>query len=573
MKLVMSNLKHGQRGSALVQAVTAAFVLFVVSMGFLSLARYNDAKQFSHTAWAEAYYAAENGLLEGVQRISEVPPTQPVSSVFGTYNKASLPHSASGDVTSATYVIGPDPLNQPTFYSVISSAEVRGKTRTIQARVQYRPPSQVFDYEYFLNNWGWWWGASITGNGDNRSNWDFDYKDRPTVNGHIYASGNVESNLVPVDPFSSTPFRGWAGDDPITYVHVGAARLKMPNLKDLSYYEARANGTIRQGSNTIVTGIQGDNEPKQGLYLRGTDSAPIRIDGTVVVRGDVVLSGRITGTGTLYVGGNLYLAGNVQYANGPTFQLPPNHASLTPAQRQAYYDTWVDQAFAGNKDLIGFGVRGHILAGQVWSSDWKSSCFDNSTYGLKNLGREDNLGRDGIRGTPDDGVRYIDKNGDGIPDSAEYDADEDGVIRTTTYNYTSDINFTSTRFNNLANLPKDSNGQTVTYSSFTAADQSGAPNPYWSRAITELAGIYYTNHAIAQKSSSGPQHIRGSMVCRDEAIIFSNSLTFWYDWRVHSRYLHKFFDNNGNRIIDLDLPLAYKTRIWDRHEKTYGGNT
>ncbi|MCX7719609.1 MAG: hypothetical protein N2111_14570, partial [Candidatus Sumerlaeaceae bacterium] len=131
------------RGSALIQAVTAAFILFVVSMGFLSLARYNDAKQYSHTAWAEAYYAAENGLLEGVQRISEVPPTQSVTSVYGSYSKTSLPHTPSSDVTSATYTIGPDPMNQPTFHFVSCSAEVRGKIRTITARGQYRPPSQV----------------------------------------------------------------------------------------------------------------------------------------------------------------------------------------------------------------------------------------------------------------------------------------------------------------------------------------------------------------------------------------------------------------------------------------------
>jgi len=117
-------------------------------------------------------------------------------------------------------------------YLVTASAKVNDKVRTIQAVIRKNPASQVFDYEYFLNNWGWWWGNTITGNGGNRANWDFDFRYNPVVNGIIMASGDITQNGVPVDPFaSSPPFGGLAGSDPVGMVHAGAETLDIAELK------------------------------------------------------------------------------------------------------------------------------------------------------------------------------------------------------------------------------------------------------------------------------------------------------------------------------------------------------
>jgi hypothetical protein len=43
----------------------------------------------------------------------------------------------------------------------------------------------------------------------------------------------------------------------------------------------------------------------------------------------------------------------------------------------------------------------------------------------------------------------------------------------------------------------------------------------------------------------------GAVICRDEAIVFSSSLKFRYDSRLHSR-----FSDDPNRYIDLGLPVA-----------------
>jgi hypothetical protein len=89
-------------------------------------------------------------------------------------------------------------------------------------------------------------------------------------------------------------------------------------------------------------------------------------------------------------------------------------------------DNWVSENT--NKTLVAFGVRLAVLGGNPNSSEWKQRCFDPSSYGLKNVGDERNLGQDGILHTPDDGVPYLDTNNDGIPDTAWYDADGDGVV-------------------------------------------------------------------------------------------------------------------------------------------------
>lgn len=545
-----------RRGSALLQTVIVAAILATICCGILGLSQFQHRRQYSHYYYAKAYYAAENGLLEAVQRIADVPPGTEVSTVFGSYDASHLPSQPDEDVQSCAFSIQADPLEEPSFYEVCSTATVMGKTRGLAARVEYHPPAQVFDNAYFLNNFGWWW-CDLVCNGDARSNWDFDFLYSPTANGHISANGNIQSDYNVFDPFSGTPpWQGWARQDPVSYVHMGTPRVPMPNLKDLAYYESRATGSISRNSGIVINGVHGDNEPHPGVYLEGTDADPLVISGPVVVRGDCIVKGKITGQGTLYVGGNLYLPGDVTYSNGPTWQLPPS-SNTTPRQRQQWYDEWADTAVDDGKDLVAFAVRGMILGGKVndtSSSGWYGMCYTYSNVGLQHIGREDTLGQDGIRGTDDDGVAYRDTNGDGTPDSAAYDADEDGVIRTTDYDYNNDLKMTNLRRSRIANYPTNpSNSSPMDYNS-VATD-----------TFTTFDGIYYTNHAFAAYTrSSATKYFHGALITRDEMLHYEP--TFFYDWRIHSRNLHRYFDSDGNRIIDLDLPVAYKVKIWSRTE-------
>lgn len=519
----------------------------LVGMGAYSLLDLSTGRvraAHNRTNYNEAFYHAENALNWAAQRIVDSnTPEGTFSKSGGTLNLGyydSLSGSVASALRNASVSISAISNGVAKVYTVQASAQVGDKTRTLVATMRKDPPSHVFDYEYFLNNWGWWWGSSITGNGDNRSNWDFDFRYSPTVNGEVTATGEIASNGTPINPFdaASVPLSGLAKNDPLGYLKDGSERLIMPNLKDLGYYATLASskgGSLVAGTTTISAVHTNLTQP--GLYLVGTDANPITINGPVVIPGDVVISGKITGVGTLYVGGNLYVAGNLSYKNGPDFSTPP--ATMSDENR----DSWVQNAVSGNKDLVAFAVRESVFGGNVNSTEWKAACFDPAEYGLKNVGAEANLGADGIAGTADDGIPYKDTNGDGIADSAWYDADGDGVVDTA-YNYTS-LQMTSTKAAAIQGYPKDSStGATLDYSTLA------------SNSFNKLDGVFYCNHALALRSTLSGFIGNGAVICRDEAIVFTGSLKFNYDPRIHSRY-----SADPNRYIDLGLPLSNRISI------------
>lgn len=525
-------------------------VLGITTLSMVELSSFRVRTEYARWASNQAYYHAENALNWALQMVADAPSTYGGTPSFvGNYSVSAgnlsmsylttLYGSAGTDFKNAWVTVAAHTNGVTDLYLVTASAKVRDRVRTLQSTVRKNPPSTVFDYEYFLNNWGWWWGSTITGYGDNRANWDFDFRYTPTVNGSIFASGGIESNMVAVNPLGgSLPFAGLAATDPASYVHAGTPRVQMPNLKDFTYYQAKATtnaGKLYLGTNLVVSAVH-TNASKPGLYLKGTASAPVKISGPVVIPGDVIISGPITGVGTLYVGGNLYVAGDMTYVNGPDFSGTP--ASMTQANR----DAWVQNSLTAGKDLIAFAVREAILGGNVNDSGWKTSCYDAASYGLKNVGAEGSLGKDGIAGTPDDGVAFRDTNGDGTPDSAWYDADGDGVVDVA-YNYSNDVQLNTTRAGKIYNYPTATNGTLVAYESVSTNN------------FNRVDGILYCNHAMAMKLDKSGAVMNGAVICRDEAIIFTGSLKFVYDPRVHSRY-----STDPNRYIDLGLPVAAKIR-------------
>lgn len=537
----MKLLLHRRRteGSALLTVVMISGILVFVLTSMMQLSSTSVRRTYERTSWNAAFFHAENGIQWAAQRIADAPEGD--TTVLGNFSAASgslnLPYmaqavnDAASGLKNVWVTVDRTGITIPNLYRVTTSALVSGKVRTLQTMILKNPPSLIFDYDYFLNNWGWWWGTSITGQGSSRANWDFDFRSDPTVNGSILANGSITENGTAVDPFAGNPpFAGLAGSDPVSYVHSGVARLGMPNLKDLSYYQQKAtaaSGRLYQGATLLVNAVH-NNASQPGLYLEGTAASPIQINGPVVIPGDVIIKGKITGKGTLYVGGSLYIAGDVTYVNAPNFTTAPE--PMAPAQR----DQWVDNN--KNRDLVGFAVREAIFAGNVNDPAWKSACYDASVYGLKYVGKESQLGADGIADTGDDGISY-DHDGDGDLDGASFDADGDGVTDSA-YNYDTQIKMTPARASKINRYPQ-SNGTPVDYSTKASND------------MNLLDGIFYTNHAAAMRLAKSNTLIRGLIASRDEAIIFNSTLKFIYDSRVHSRY-----NKDPNRFVDLGLPIA-----------------
>ncbi len=543
-----------QNGSTLLIVVAVGAVVCLLASATLTLSSYSLNSAYGRVAWNKAFYASENAAVWAAQAAFDNLPTPGstnyYSTALGTLPAGEVISTASPDPSfgGAWVQVVQSPASPNNVLQITSSACFNNKVRTIQATVTIRPASQVFDYEYFLNNWGWWWGSTITGNGGQRANWDFDFRDSPTVNGAIYATDEVDENEVPVQNYPTPPFAGLAATDETNLVHQGSPRVTMPNLLNFSNYAAAAmsntalNG-IWIGSNQLVAGVLtnsytpnpggngGNVTPQTGLYVAGTPAAPITIKGTVVIQGDLVIQGTVTGQGTLYVGGNLYIAGNLTYANGPNFSTPPETQSV------AARDAWV--ASSMTNDLVAYAVRGSVLAGDVTNPDWINWCYNYPGSGLRFVGDESHLGADGIAGTPDDNIPFLHANG---ATNTWYDADGDGLVESD-YNYNTDINMTAARASSILNYPTAS-GMPLPYSS-VATDNMGT-----------LQGIFYTDHAAAMRLAQSTAVINGVIVSRNEQIIFQNYLDLVYDSRVNSRY-----HNNPNQYINLGLPWGQPIQI------------
>jgi len=525
------------RGSTLATVLVIGGIASITVASMLAVSSTSLRSAHGRADWNAAFFHAENALTWAAQSISDAAPasaTNYFSTQGGTlplpYMASAASRAAAGLQNAWVSVVQPNAA-LPNIYLVTASAKVNDKVRTIQATIQKNPPSQIFDYEYFLNNWGWWWGSSITGDGGNRSNWDFDFRDNPTVNGLILANGSIQENELSVDPLSGImPFGGSAGADPVDMVHSGAPRLAMPNLSSISnYITTAAANTVTNGiwigPNQVVFGVQ-TNGSQPGIYLVGTDANPIVISNTVVVPGDVVIKGKVTGHGTLYVGGSLYIAGDLTYKNGPDWTTAPETMAATNR------DAWV--ANNQSADLVAFGVRGNVFVGDVTSTDWINWCYYPS-WGLANVGDESHLGADGIAGTPDDNIPFLHADG---TYSTWYDADGDGVMEGNA-NYATDINMDIVRAARIAGYPTNTDGTVSAYSS-VATDN-----------LSQLDGVFYTNHSFAARFGGASSVVHGTVVTRNDDIVYNNTCTFIYDSRIHSRY-----NNNPNRFINLGLPVA-----------------
>jgi len=552
----ISSIKHRlEQGSTLLTVVIIGAIMCVGASSMLVMSANSVKSAYGRVDWNKAFFNAENAAVWAAQKAFDASPAPGSTSYYST-SQGSLPvgsiiSPANGDVTfmGAWVQIVQPSASANNVCVITASARVNDKVRTLQAQITIRPASLVFDYEYFLNNWGWWWGNTITGNGAQRANWDFDFRDGPTVNGSIYAADQVEENEVPIQAYATPPFAGLAGSDVTNLVHQGAPRVMMPNLLNFSNYIASAMTNVSSnglwiGTNEIVAGAltnlqtpnpggnDGNVTPQTGLYVVGTPGKPIIIKGIVVIPGDLVIQGTVTGQGTLYVGGNLYIAGNVTYAHGPDFSTPPE--TETPTNR----DSWVAQNITN--DLVAYAVRGSILAGDVTDPDWINYCYNYPGSGLAYVGDESHLGVDGIANTPDDNIPFLHADGSM---STWYDADGDGIMEAN-YNYNTDINMTVARATNIVGYPKDINGNPVAYNQ-VATDNMGT-----------LEGIFYTDHAAAMRLAQSTTTFHGVIVSRNEQIVFQNYLNLIYDSRVNSRY-----NNNPNQYINLGLPWGKPLQV------------
>jgi len=512
---------------------------------------------------------------------------------LGDYSVASIILTPT-EIKTTEDITG-DKITSVRYITVESTGTIRGEAgKIVQSKVKitYKLTTEVarvFDYCYFINNWGWFYDSGITTFGDVRSNGSFSFGGyRPTIwgkprfessngidligyiddnldgstdnqDGGVYAwnyiDGTPSANGRPSDLYA-----GLQGKSPI----YDMPQLPMPNLTNLNFYEQKAKeqgSYVKINGVTVCDGIWGDNEGKQNLYLEGTYEKPIEINGTIVVRGDLIIRGYVKGQGTFYCGRNIYIPQRILYRNPPAERRPSNNS-------ESARENW--RATNWNTDLLGLFSREHIVISDYTSSTWQSyvSSWINDPA---NQSKEDS-GLDSIPNTYDSGENdrvwtvLRDSAGNPIPGTGE-DIDGDGKYDGTTQ--LSEFNLASGTFYTGhpewgGNIPAN----VTTFRQVTYWDETlDAPGISGSQKFPQVDAVLYTNHFLGgyfdnrggySYKNDNRTHFQnlqeitfnGAIISRNESMIFdANGIVIQHDERLSA---------TGGEMFNFTLPRIWK---------------
>jgi len=515
--------KGGRRrkGIAIVFLYFAMVSLFIVLGSFIVRGIVESKMTTMKQDEIQAYYLAEAGIDQVKRGLYDAFRSNFVNIISANFawfdalpqaSKYVLPSDATlGIVSQGTYsvnITNVSSVGEDRDVTLECIATVNNVPKTITVVIRYGSrPAEVFDYSYFINNFGWFWGNTITSQGDIRSNGDFSFGSyTPDVNGDIYASENAalgaNGDIIGTNDHDSisdyrsdadstarptNPTADGAGDYEYPYGYDGESEkftqqpvVNMPYLGDLDYYKTQAiseGGTITRCGVTLVDNVLDDN-----IVLVGTDACPIEINGPVVVAKDVLIKGVVKGQGTIFSGRNTHIIGNITYENPPAWAKPDTDPNATDAQN-------------ASKDFLGLATKGNVVIGNYTSSNWswiKNYLKPPFTQGYATDSSDDCLGYDS------DG-----NSGNGYWFNGNYTALDGGQ-------------------------KLDGSDRRFYESSYDDEYFSGIADKF--SKITQIDAVTYTNHAVTGRV--GQLTMNGSFVSRDEAIGYSGHLTINYDVRA-----------------------------------------
>ena len=501
-------------------------------------------------------------------------------------------------------------------------------TATIQERVAFGTgQSPVFDYAYFVNNYGWMNGNTIVINGDMRANGNVNLS-ASTVNGFVYAAANDEVGANGTVTLSSSPqiksaasYRTAYGNrsrpDVGDYDTAGAYdapsangaikkpsyayesgeivavnggtraalsnkpivneysdSLPMPFVSELDSYVEYAReydggsggrltrpaysytdsaGTVHNIAGGTVSshyngaGPSGDASlaDKGALVLIGTQANPIVVDGPVVVDSDVIIKGYVKGQGTIYSGRNVHIIGDIKYVSPPTWSHPDAD------------DAAVEAANA-KKDMLGLVAKGNIVIGDSTDTAWHNSVDSyiksgTSSSVVKRYACDPSDADIGYPATfPGNYTAVEDVNGQKF-----------GKVRTQTVKTGEFVKTREPQYDRWGRLTgyrdvQTEKTRTELYTAYdrhyyeTVCDDNILKTLKDMSGIAQIDAILYNNHGIfgTPGRNNANFNLNGSLVCRDEALIFSgNGIRFNWDMRLRRK-------NNRDVNARVGLPVG-----------------
>ncbi|MCM8813355.1 MAG: pilus assembly PilX N-terminal domain-containing protein [Candidatus Omnitrophica bacterium] len=537
----------GNRGAALIILFLVMAVLSVLFTSFVSRSVYDRRATQRVYDGMQAGYLAEAGIDQVKRDLYDLFETYfmtngRVAAAFSWFDdltnaaalatkypaiptNATLPNIPNGQFTVQISSVDTS-LSVPKDVTVLSTGTCNGISRTYRAVLRYSMcPSRVFDYSYFVNNFGWFSGGGITSNGDIRSNGNFDFGGNPKVNGDVFASvnpalgaagtitGNSKKDTIayyrnhapdqarPTNPAADPQdidgdslveeFPYADGYDGTSDRNPAQQLLDLPYLGDLQYYKnlaASYSGRISQAGAPLITNVHNGN-----IVLIGTDADPIEINGPVVVTGDVLIKGKVKGQGTIYAGRNVHVIADVTYVDPPVWPKPDTDPAGTDTRNNT-------------KDFLGLAAKGNVIIGDYTRNDWKTNVGNYLKPPFTQAYEVD---------PTDNGIGYVTQYSGGKPYfNGNYTANDGGT-------------------------KADGSSRKYYESSYTDAYvQSIAVS---ASSIREVNAVVFTNHAFAGKV--GAFTWNGSIVSRDEALVYSGSIDINYDVRTKDKggTQHDFF--------------------------------
>ena len=475
-----------------------------------------------------------------------------------------------------------------TFFATATrvGASGPGASVTIAKRIAFGVDrSKVFDHAYFVNNYGWFEGSTITANGDVRANGDMSLSQSPKVNGHVYGAyneelgvkGEIKNGKGTMDNRSTyqgtqygvnnraRPLQAEKGDggydapvnvtqaDLDSRLHGWDANhpddlpegIEMPWISDLNQYVEYARerrSTLAVGSQVLISqqdgyykGVGPSGDPSMpdnhALVLEGTLANPIRLNGPVVVSNDVVIKGYVTGQGTIYSSRNIHIVGNIQYVNPPDWTGKRQNSSKVTITDGDGKPQQV--GVNATKDLLGLAAKGNIVMGDYTASTWMDTTLKKTLTTAPYVQQyvcakgEDGSWSDGDIGYPRAGESKFCGN---------YTVADGGKKIVETKEEKFHYETTTDRWGRKTQT-KVSDGYAYTYKADGTRkyyESVVPPHEIQTRAstITQIDAVLYNNHGIFGKI--GQCTVNGSLVCRNEGLIFSGKLFLNWDYRLYS---------------------------------------
>ncbi len=615
------NMIHNtNRGSALVIAIVTSVVIVSLAGSAIYMAAYEQRYSNKESYRMKARYVAEAGIARAIKYVNSnfanvklsFTEIDALANTTLFSNEAFLAASQGQNVKVGEYSVtlrvlteadftppeGEDikgnKVNSLRYFLVTSTGFVPSAAKpeskiTINATYQIGTRvAHVFDYSYFINNWGWFYTTDLSSFGNVRSNGAFSFGSyKPVIEskprfeysigtdliGYIDDNGdgkenNQDGGVYAWDYIQGAPstlykpdlYQGLKGANTRPEV----PQVPMPNLTNLGLYEqmSKEQGSyIKIAGTTICDGVLGDNETKQNLYLEGTYENPIEIKGTIVVRGDCIIRGYVSGKGVIYAGRNIYIPQRILYRNPPSERRPSTNS-------EASRENWRERA--DDKDLLGLFAREHVVIGDYTNSTWQNyvSQWVNDSM---NKSKED-AGPDKIPNTYDAGegdgkwTVELDPSGNPIPGTGE-DIDGDGKFDDTTK--MSEFNLGSGTFSTghaqwAGNIPTGvTSYRQVTYWNDTTDNPgiSGSSNFPQVDAVlycNHFVGGYFYNFDYSYKNDNRGHFtnkkeiaFNGSIISRNESLIFENGnkVVLFHDERLTAE--------TGERF-GLTMPRVWK---------------